>query len=221
MNIMPPSAQLKADMKKVGDTMLKEWLDKAGAEGKALVDAYPKVRRPGTDAPSCSTRFYDGAAALAALFMVGLLVMVLLSIVEPAAALLRAGHRCLRRLPDGRQRLPGAGPHAQARRAHPRDAAGQCAEGPLAKGSRNLGARRWRRCWPLLFAYYSCRLAWQSHAFNDISTGNDATPLWIPQLAMAVGTIVLAIAFIDELVLEAARPARTAGRRRGAAQRMR
>ena len=42
MNIMQPSAQLKADMKKVGDTMLKEWLDKAGPEGKAMVDAYRK-----------------------------------------------------------------------------------------------------------------------------------------------------------------------------------
>ena len=53
-----------------------------------------------------------------------------------------------------------------------------------------------------LFAYYSCRLAWQSYTFNDISTGNDATPLWIPQLSMAWGTVVLAIAFLDELVLE-------------------
>lgn len=42
MNIIPPSPQLKADMKKVGDVMLKEWLDKAGAEGKAVVDAYNK-----------------------------------------------------------------------------------------------------------------------------------------------------------------------------------
>ena len=42
MQILPPSAQLKADMKKVGDTMLKEWLDKAGPEGKQLVDAYLK-----------------------------------------------------------------------------------------------------------------------------------------------------------------------------------
>ncbi len=54
----------------------------------------------------------------------------------------------------------------------------------------------------VLFAFYSCRLAWQSHAFHDISTSNDATPLWIPQLAMAVGTVVFAIAFADELVLE-------------------
>ena len=42
MNIVPPSAQLKADMKKVGDTMLTEWLDKAGAEGKGMVDAFRK-----------------------------------------------------------------------------------------------------------------------------------------------------------------------------------
>lgn len=42
MNILPPSAALKADMKKVGDTMLKEWLDKAGPEGKQLVDAFKK-----------------------------------------------------------------------------------------------------------------------------------------------------------------------------------
>ncbi|MGB4020954.1 MAG: TRAP transporter substrate-binding protein DctP, partial [Limnohabitans sp.] len=42
MNIVTPSAQLKADMKKVGDVMLKEWLEKAGPEGKALVDAYNK-----------------------------------------------------------------------------------------------------------------------------------------------------------------------------------
>jgi TRAP-type C4-dicarboxylate transport system substrate-binding protein len=42
MQIVPPSAALKADMKKVGDTMLKEWLDKAGPEGKQLVDAFLK-----------------------------------------------------------------------------------------------------------------------------------------------------------------------------------
>ncbi len=40
MNIVAPSPQLKADMKKVGDTMLQEWLQKAGAEGQAVVDAY-------------------------------------------------------------------------------------------------------------------------------------------------------------------------------------
>ena len=53
-----------------------------------------------------------------------------------------------------------------------------------------------------LFAFYSVRLAWQSYAFNDISTANDATPLWMPQIAMALGTIILFIAFVDEFVIE-------------------
>ena len=53
-----------------------------------------------------------------------------------------------------------------------------------------------------VFAAYSVRLAFQSFDFNDISTGNDATPLWIPELAMAIGTTVLLIAFADELALE-------------------
>jgi TRAP-type transport system periplasmic protein len=43
MNIITPSPQLKADMKKVGDIMLKEWLQKAGPEGQAVVDAYRKL----------------------------------------------------------------------------------------------------------------------------------------------------------------------------------
>jgi TRAP-type C4-dicarboxylate transport system substrate-binding protein len=42
MNIVAPPAALTADMKKVGDTMLKEWLEKAGPEGQAVVDAFRK-----------------------------------------------------------------------------------------------------------------------------------------------------------------------------------
>ncbi len=42
MEVLPPSAQLKADMQKVGETMLKEWMDKAGAEGQALMTTFRK-----------------------------------------------------------------------------------------------------------------------------------------------------------------------------------
>ena len=41
-----------------------------------------------------------------------------------------------------------------------------------------------------------------SYTFHDVSTSNDATPLWLPQLAMGLGAVVLLIAFVDELVLE-------------------
>jgi TRAP-type transport system periplasmic protein len=42
MQILPPSPQLKTEMKNIGDVMLKEWLEKAGPEGKQLVDAFQK-----------------------------------------------------------------------------------------------------------------------------------------------------------------------------------
>ena len=53
-----------------------------------------------------------------------------------------------------------------------------------------------------LFCFYSIKLSYQSWDFNDVSTGNDATPLWLPQIGMALGSLVLLIAFIDELVME-------------------
>ena len=43
MNIVQPSPQLKSDMKKVGETMLQEWLQKAGPEGQMVVDAFKKM----------------------------------------------------------------------------------------------------------------------------------------------------------------------------------
>jgi len=42
MTVAPPSAALKADMKKVGDTMIGEWQKTAGADGQAILDAYRK-----------------------------------------------------------------------------------------------------------------------------------------------------------------------------------
>ena len=144
---------------------------------------------------------YDGAAALAALCMVGLLVMVLLSVL-------------------GRQlhfNVPGVDAYAGYLMA----ATGFLALAHTLKRGEHIRvtllvgrlAGAWRRRAELcalsaasalgaLMAYYSCRLAWQSHAFHDISTGNDATPLWIPQLSMALGSLVLALALVDELALE-------------------
>jgi len=43
MTIVKPSPQLTADLKKVGDVMLQDWLKKAGPEGQASVDAFRKM----------------------------------------------------------------------------------------------------------------------------------------------------------------------------------
>ncbi len=42
MNVSPPSAQLKADFQKIGATLTEEWLKTAGADGKAIVEAFRK-----------------------------------------------------------------------------------------------------------------------------------------------------------------------------------
>jgi TRAP-type C4-dicarboxylate transport system substrate-binding protein len=43
MEIVEPSPQLKEQLRKqVGEPMLKEWLEKAGPEGKAVVEAFQK-----------------------------------------------------------------------------------------------------------------------------------------------------------------------------------
>jgi TRAP-type C4-dicarboxylate transport system permease small subunit len=46
-------------------------------------------------------------------------------------------------------------------------------------------------------AAYALRLVWVSHATHDISQGSDATPLWLPQIAMALGCVGLFVAFLD------------------------
>ncbi len=50
------------------------------------------------------------------------------------------------------------------------------------------------------FSYYAVRTVYWSWKFNDISQGQDATPLWIPQMAMVVGAIIFAIALTDHLI---------------------
>ncbi len=40
MEVAPPGPQLKADFKAIGETMTKEWLERAGADGQAVIDAY-------------------------------------------------------------------------------------------------------------------------------------------------------------------------------------
>ncbi|MDJ0895449.1 MAG: TRAP transporter small permease [Alphaproteobacteria bacterium] len=69
------------------------------------------------------------------------------------------------------------------------------------------GARRIAEIWCLgmggflasYLAYYSVTQVQISHLINDISQGPDATPLWIPQLGMAIGAVVFAIAIFDQL----------------------
>ena len=49
-------------------------------------------------------------------------------------------------------------------------------------------------------SYYIYRMLGFAIKFNDVSQGQDATPLWIPQTPMLVGAVILAIALTDNLI---------------------
>ena len=70
---------------------------------------------------------------------------------------------------------------------------------------------RWRRygeiwCYgmgavlAIFFARYAIKANIWSYRLNDVSQGQDATPLWIPQLVMSAGTTLLAIALVDHFI---------------------
>jgi TRAP-type C4-dicarboxylate transport system permease small subunit len=145
-------------------------------------------------------RLYDAAGYLAAFFMVGILFMVLASVVGRLAGF----------------NLRGSDAYAGYSMA----AAGFLALAHTLKRGEHIRVTlflerfhgRFRRPLELwchaagtffcaVLALYSARLAWTSRAFNDVSQGNDATPLWIPQISMALGSAVLLVAMVDDLVL--------------------
>lgn len=148
-------------------------------------------------------RFLDGlygaAAGAAALFMVGILLMILLSVCGrlldfhvrgtdayagycmAAAAFLALAHTFRR------------GEHIRVNLLL--DRCGPSAQRALQLWSHGVGLLL-----AGLLATFATRLAWQSFQFNDISQGTDATPLWIPQLAMALGSGVFVVALLDSFV---------------------
>lgn len=49
-------------------------------------------------------------------------------------------------------------------------------------------------------AWFAARAVWLSYITHDVSPAADATPLWIPQLTMAIGCVAFALAFLDAIV---------------------
>jgi TRAP-type C4-dicarboxylate transport system permease small subunit len=144
---------------------------------------------------------YDAAACLAAFFLIGTLAMVVVGI---------AGRWLHFHLP-GTDAYAGycmaaagflALAHTLKRGEHIRVTLVIERLRPRARRAAELWALTAGTLLAVLFAWFSARLVWQSLDFNDVSTASDATPLWIPQLAMAIGTSVLVVALVDELVRE-------------------
>ncbi len=144
-------------------------------------------------------RLYDAAAWAAAACMVGVLAMVLASVAGRLAGFnLRGSDAYAGYFMAGAAFLALA--HTLRRGEHIRVNLFLERLGPRATRALEIWSHAAGAVFCVALAWYSARLVWQSHAFNDVSQGNDATPLWIPQLAMAAGAIVLAVAMVDDLV---------------------
>jgi TRAP-type C4-dicarboxylate transport system permease small subunit len=141
---------------------------------------------------------YHGAGVLAALCLVGILVVICLQMMARWSGVSF----------DGSAEYAGylmasasflAFAHALNRGAHIRVNLFLTA----------LGERRfWGEVWCLAIAtaaatylaWFAVRTVYWSWKLNEISQGQDATPIWIVQLPVAAGAILLAICFADNLL---------------------
>jgi TRAP-type C4-dicarboxylate transport system permease small subunit len=146
-------------------------------------------------------KLYDVAGYAAAIFMVGTLLMVVAGIVDRIFAF---GWRGTDMYAGYAMAACGflALAHTLKRGEHIRVSLILQAVSPKYRRMLDIWSMSVASILSGAFAYYAIKLAYESWEFQDISTGNDATPLWIPQISMAVGAVVLFIAFIDDLVLE-------------------
>lgn len=51
------------------------------------------------------------------------------------------------------------------------------------------------------FSWHGGLLAYDSYRFGDLAVGMIALPLWIPQMGMVLGSLVLLVALVDDLVI--------------------
>lgn len=143
-------------------------------------------------------RLYDAAGAAAAFCLAALLLVILAQMVARwSGRLFPGGAEYAGYLMAAASFLAFA--HALNRGAHIRVGMGLAA----------LGPRRW---WGELFAlaagsaasaylaWYAVKLVRVSARFGDVSQGQDRMALWIVQMPVAVGAVLLAVCFADNLV---------------------
>ena len=50
-------------------------------------------------------------------------------------------------------------------------------------------------------AWWACKFTYESWEFNEVAQGLLPMPMWIPQMSFALGSVLLWIALLDELIL--------------------
>ncbi|MFT5722512.1 MAG: TRAP-type C4-dicarboxylate transport system permease small subunit [Motiliproteus sp.] len=49
-------------------------------------------------------------------------------------------------------------------------------------------------------SFYAIHMVWESYVFEELSSGYIAVPIWMPQVPVALGILVLNIAILDDVI---------------------
>lgn len=142
---------------------------------------------------------YDGAAWLAALFMVLIFLVILLQVASASFDFYVRGTDAY-----AGYFMAGASFMALAHTLKK----GEHIRVTLILQQLKGRARRVAELWCLgaagllsgAFSFYAWKMVVWSYRFHDVSSLEDRLPTWIPELVMSVGVTILFVAFLDEFV---------------------
>lgn len=144
-------------------------------------------------------RIYDGCAVLAAIALMSIAILVLL----------QAGARWMLIGVQGLSEWAGymlaassflAFAHTLRRGGHIRVQIALQAASPRIRRWLELISHGIGTFLTGFLAYYAVHFVWISYKFDEISQGSDGAPLWIPQSAMAVGSVLLFVAMAHSTI---------------------
>ncbi len=153
----------------------------------------------GKSARSILDRIYFGSGVVAALFLISILTLIVIQMLA----------RWTGEVFPGASDYAGycmaaasffAFAHALNRGAHIRVSMLLNAVGPIFRRVLDTWCFAIASGLGWYFAYYATKATYWSWKFKDISQGEDATALWIPQSAMVLGSVIFAIALTDHLI---------------------
>lgn len=153
----------------------------------------------GRSVRSILDRVYFGSGVIAALFLIAILSLIVLQMLARWTGEVFSG------APDYAGYCMAAASffafaHALNRGAHIRVSILLNAVGPKIRRLLEIWCFSIATGLGWYFSYFAVKATYWSWKFSDISQGQDATPLWIPQSSMVLGSIIFAIALSDHLV---------------------
>ncbi|MBN1005647.1 TRAP transporter small permease [Amphritea pacifica] len=51
-------------------------------------------------------------------------------------------------------------------------------------------------------SFYAIHMVWESYIFEEVSSGYVSVPIWMPQVPVAMGIVMLNIAILDDLIMQ-------------------